>query len=123
MSASARVRVAGPIVTAILAMVPILGLAACAQPVTGTSTPAATTKSAASSAPPMTVVESTVVVAPPETVTVQPAPVPRTPCQQLYADGYSYDATYLAWETAGYPSNWDADSDGFPCEQSYGDQN
>lgn len=120
MSVSARVRV----VSAIVALVPALGLVACAQPVSGTSTPAAATKSTRSSSAPTTVVtESTVVVAPPETVTVQPAPNPRTPCQQLFSDGYSYDAAYDAWVVAGFPLNWDADDDGFPCEQSYGDQN
>jgi hypothetical protein len=117
-SSAARVRVVAAIFTGVAAF----GLAACAQPVTGTSTPAATTKPV-----PTTVVESTIVVAPPETVTVQqaprPQPQPLTPCQQLYADGYSYDAAYVAWADAGFPANWDADYDGFPCEQSYGDQN
>lgn len=118
-SSAARVRA----VTAVLALlVPAFGLAACAQPVSGTGTPAPTTQPS-SSAPPTVIVESTVVVAPPETVTVQQAPKPLTPCQQLYADGYSYDAAYVAWADAGYPPNWDADWDGFPCEQSYGDQN
>jgi hypothetical protein len=117
-TSAARVRV----VTAVLALVPAFGLAACAQPVSGTGTPAATTRPS-SPAPSTVVVESTVVVAPPETVTVQQAPQPLTPCQQLYADGYSYDAAYAAWADAGYPANWDADYDGLPCEQSYGDQN
>jgi hypothetical protein len=118
-TSAARVRA----VTAVLALVPAFGLAACAQPVSGTGSPAPTTKPT-SSAPPTVVVESTVVVAPPpETVTVQPAPKPLTPCQQLYVDGYSYDSAYVAWGDAGYPANWDADSDGWPCEQSYGDQN
>jgi hypothetical protein len=109
------------VVAALFTGVAAFGLAACAQPVSGTSTPATTTKPA-----PTTVVESTVVVAPPETVTVQETPqpqTPRTPCQQLYADGYTYDAAFDAWVAAGVPVNWDADKDGFPCEQSYGDQN
>jgi hypothetical protein len=119
-TSAARVRV----VTAVVALVPAFGLAACAQPVSGTGTPAATTKTTTSSPAPSTVVvESTVVVAPPETVTVQPAPKPLTPCRRMYADGYSYDAAYVAWADAGFPLNWDADSDGFPCEQSYGEQN
>lgn len=124
MSISAvRVRVAA----AILGGVAVLALAACARPVTGTSTPADAPKPAAGSSAPSTLAPSTVYVTPPATVTVQQAPPkprqPLTPCQRLYADGYSYDAAYSKWAEAGFPPNWDADSDGFPCEQSYGEQN
>ena len=115
---AARVRV----VAATVGGMAVLGLAACAQPVSGTGAPAP--KPTTSSAAPTTVVvESTVVVAPPETVTVQPAPQPKTPCQRMYADGYTYEAAYTAWADAGFPINWDADKDGYPCEQSYGNQN
>ena len=108
-----------------IAGVALLGLAGCAQPVTGASAPAAAAPKATASAPTSTVVvtPSTVYVPPPQTVTVTPAPKPRTPCQKLYADGYSYDVAYAAWAEAGYPANWDADEDGLPCEQSYGEQN
>jgi hypothetical protein len=111
---------------AILGGVAVLGLAGCAQPVTGTGTPAAAQKPATTSQATSTVVvtPSTVTVTPPPTVTVQKAPPkPRTPCQQLYAQGYSYAAAYTEWANAGYPVNWDADKDGLPCEQSYGEQN
>jgi hypothetical protein len=115
-----RTRVAG----ATLSAVAVLGLAACAQPVSGTGTPAA---SQATSAPPpstVTVAPSTVYVPPPETVTVRQQPAkPLTPCQKLHAAGYSYDVAYAEWVDAGFPVNWDADKDGLPCEQSYGEQN
>jgi hypothetical protein len=115
----------GRAVAAAVAGVALLGLAGCAQPVTGASAPAATPKAATSTPPPSTVVvqPSTVYVPPPQTVTVTTAPKPRTPCQKLHADGYSFDVAYAAWVQAGYPANWDADHDGLPCEQSYGEQN
>ena len=110
-------------VAAAVAGVALLGLAGCAQPVSGTSAAAAAPKTTAST-PTSTVVvtPSTVYVPPPRTVTVTNAPKPRTPCQKLYADGYSYDVAYAALVQAGYPVNWDADHDGLPCEQSYGEQ-
>ncbi|HEV7651734.1 MAG TPA: hypothetical protein VGP26_26570 [Actinophytocola sp.] len=120
---AARIRVAA----AILGGVAVLGLAGCARPVTGTGTPAATPKSAVTSQAPPSVAPSTVYVTPPATVTVRQAPPkPRqalTPCQRMYAAGYSFDAAFSAWAEAGFPPNWDADNDGFPCEQSYGEQN
>lgn len=115
---AARVRfVAATVVGAAV----VLGLAACAQPVTGTASAA---NVAASSPAPTTVAPSTVYTTPPETVTVRPAPPNRlTPCQRMHADGYSFDAAYAEWALAGYPLNWDADKDGLPCEQSYGERN
>jgi hypothetical protein len=80
-------------------------------------------------APPQTSVTTpqTVVVQPPVTVTRPQTTVETQPnltqCQRLYTEGYSYIYTYNAWASAGYPSSWDADHDGFPCEQSYGNQN
>jgi len=117
---AARIRVAA----AILGGVAVLGIAGCAQPVTGTSAPAATQAPAPTSQATSTVVPpATVTVTPPATVTVAAPPKPQTPCQRLYAQGYSYAAAYSAWADAGYPLNWDADKDGLPCEQSYGEQN
>jgi hypothetical protein len=110
-------------VAAVVAGVALLGLAGCAQPVAGASSPAAAPKTTANTPTSTVVVQpSTVYVSPPQTVTVTNAPKPRTPCQKLYADGYSYDVAFAAWEQAGYPANWDADHDGLPCEQSYGEQ-
>jgi len=107
---------------ATVAGVALLGLTACARPTAGTAVPAATTTE---TPPPTTVVTpppATVYVVP-ETVTVPKTPAkPLTPCQRLHADGYSYAVAYTEWELAGYPANWDADHDGFPCEQSYGEQ-
>lgn len=70
----------------------------------------------------------TVYVAPPVTVTApEPAPVSpkptQTPCQWLEANGYSYTFAVESWVDEGLPMNWDADRDGYPCEQSYGNQN
>ena len=101
----------------------VLGLAGCAQPVSGTSTPAATPESTAGARPSTAAPPSTVYVQPPATVTVTNAPKPRTPCQKLHADGYSFDVAFDAWIQAGSPASWDADHDGLPCEQSYGEQN
>jgi hypothetical protein len=117
---AARVRF---VPAALIGAAALLGLAACAQPVSGTGGPASTAEPTASSPAPATVVvPSTVYVTPPAPVTVQPT-TPLTPCQRMYADGYTYDAAYAAWERAGYPVNWDADKDGLPCEQTYGEQN
>ena len=86
--------------------------------------PAAPVTSTVTVAPPQTVV-----VPPPVTVTQQaPAaqakpPRDRTACQWMHSNGYSYTAAYNAWLAAGYPLNWDADRDGWPCEQTFGDRN
>jgi hypothetical protein len=107
--------------------VTLLGLSACAQPIPGTGTSAPTETSTVDTQSSVTVVvppPETVYVAPPETVTVPGAPTkPLTPCQQMYVDGYSYELAYAAWQRADFPPNWDADHDGYPCEQSYGEQN
>ncbi|UUV33168.1 hypothetical protein NQK81_06855 [Amycolatopsis roodepoortensis] len=68
-------------------------------------------------APPAT---SVVVVEPPVTVTRAPS---RTSCQRLLAEGFSYTYAFEAWVNAGRPLSWDADRDGYPCEQSYGNRN
>ncbi len=112
------------LVAAAITGLAVLGTAACAHPVTGTGTPADTV--APDSSAPTTVAPptSTVYVTAPETVTVpRPPAKPLTPCQRLRADGHSYDIAYAAWVEAGFPPNWDADHDGLPCEQSYGEQN
>jgi hypothetical protein len=104
----------------------LLGLTACAQPTAGLATPAATATTTASAQPPVTVVPppATVYVTPPATVTVPGTPEKAmTPCRRLHADGYSYEVAYAAWEQEGFPISWDADRDGYPCEQSYGNQN
>ncbi|UJW32072.1 hypothetical protein L3Q67_44230 [Saccharothrix sp. AJ9571] len=66
------------------------------------------------------------VTAPPPAVQAPPQPQPprnQTACQWMHTNGYSYTAAYNAWQDAGYPLNWDADRDGWPCEQSFGDRN
>ncbi|MEU3768625.1 hypothetical protein AB0E55_26510 [Amycolatopsis keratiniphila] len=68
-------------------------------------------------APPAT---SVIVVEPPVTVTRAPS---LTSCQRLFAEGFSYTYAYNAWVNAGRPLSWDADRDGYPCEQSYGNRN
>jgi hypothetical protein len=125
--ARARRNAFGPVVAAAFTGAAILGLTACAQPATGTPTPGstatvtvATSQPAAVPAPP----PSTVYVQPPATRTVTDTPgKPLTPCEHMYASGYSYDMAYAAWLREGSPLNWDADRDGLPCEQSYGQQN
>jgi len=47
----------------------------------------------------------------------------QTPCQWLYANGYSYPEAFAAWAQRGYPPNWSATNDGYPCQRSYGMQN
>jgi hypothetical protein len=101
----------------------VLGLVGCAQPVAGTGAPAPATPTTTAQQTSTVVVVPTVTVTPPATVTVTPAPKAMTPCQRMFAAGYSYDAAYAAWVDAGKPLNWDADKDGFPCEQSYGELN
>ncbi|AUI64290.1 hypothetical protein B1H26_41930 [Amycolatopsis sp. BJA-103] len=71
-------------------------------------------------APPAT---SVVVVEPPVTVTRVPVAPSLTSCQRLLADGFSYAYAFDAWVNAGRPLSWDADRDGYPCEQSYGNRN
>lgn len=114
------------VVAATLTGLACLGLAACGQSTAGTAKPASTSISTVRDEPSTTVITpppATVYVTPPATVTV-PAPVkPLTPCQRLHADGYSYSVAFDEWEKAGYPPNWDADHDGYPCEQSYGEMN
>jgi hypothetical protein len=105
----------------------VLGLAACAQPATGHASAAPTTTTAVVAPPPTAVAPPvTVYVAPPVTVTapVPVAPKPaQTSCQWLAANGYSYAFAVELWVDEGVPANWDADRDGYPCEQSYGNQN
>jgi hypothetical protein len=110
--------------------VTLLGLSGCAQPaaVPGSPAPAATPAPVAPS--PATVVAppppSTVymVPPPPQTVTVPAAPkAAQTSCQWLYANGYSYTAVLSIWAQENFPANWDADHDGYPCEQTYGNKN
>ncbi|WP_181771556.1 hypothetical protein [Amycolatopsis pittospori] len=71
-------------------------------------------------APPPT---SIVVVEPRVTVTRAPVAPSLTPCQRLFSEGYSFDYAFSAWINAGRPLSWDADRDGYPCEQSYGNRN
>jgi hypothetical protein len=100
-----------------------LVLTACARPTAGSAVSVPTATVTAS--PSVTVVvppPATVYAAPPATVTVPAVPA-QTPCQWLHANNYSYEQAYAAWAQEGYPINWDADRDGYPCEQSYGNQN
>lgn len=46
----------------------------------------------------------------------------QTSCQWLYANGYSYTAVLSIWAQENFPANWDADLDGYPCEQTYGNK-
>lgn len=107
----------------------VLGLTACAQPGLSPGIAVPATTSVAGTDPPATrAAPPTVYVAPPVTVTVpEPAPVApkpaQTPCQWLKANGYSYTFAVESWVDEGLPVNWDADHDGYPCEQSYGNQN
>jgi hypothetical protein len=117
----------------------VLGLAvSCSsapQPGAPTSSTAPTTTTVAPQAvlPPT---PSTVYVAPPETIvvpapstvymaprTVTRAPPAQTSCEWMHDNGYSYAQAYNAWLNAGSPSLWDADHDGYPCEQSFGNRN
>lgn len=93
------------------------------------TTPVPTTTSSVAPLPPVTITVpaplTVTVPAPPRPAPQQPQVVPRgqTPCQWLGANGYSYETAYLTWVDYGYPLNWDADKDGYPCEQTYGNQN
>ena len=96
---------------------------------------------------PQTPVPQTVFVPPPQTVTVAPAGIAassqwyaqpswinaqpwiaitpaagQTPCQWLYARGYTYARAFAAWAQNGYPASWSATGDGYPCQKSYGMQ-
>ena len=107
--------------------VTLLGLSACAQPaaVPGSPVPAATPAPVAPSPATVVAPPPTVYVAPPpQTVTVPAAPkMAQTSCQWLYANGYSYTAVLSIWAQENFPANWDADHDGYPCEQTYGNKN
>ena len=46
----------------------------------------------------------------------------QTPCQWLYAHGYSYPQAFAAWAKNGYPPSWSATGDGYPCQRTYGRQ-
>jgi hypothetical protein len=79
-------------------------------------------------APPEKVVvpaPSTVYVAPKTVTRSAPtaAPPARTSCEWMHDNGYSYVQAYSAWLNAGAPVSWDADHDGYPCEQSLENQN
>lgn len=116
-------------VTALLAsagaVVSVAALGGCGTPTAGTPVtvvreivPPSTTTAVV--APPPT---SVVVVEPPVTVTRAPAAPSLTSCRRLYAEGYSFTYAFNAWVNAGRPLSWDADRDGYPCEQSYGNRN
>jgi hypothetical protein len=116
----------GKRITAAVAGVLLFGLAACAQPVSGTGTPAPTNAGAqpSTSAPPTSTITVTPTVTPSATVTVSPPPAKQTTsCQRMHAEGFSYAEAYAEWQHAGRPPAWDADHDGYPCEQTYGNQN
>jgi hypothetical protein len=112
----------------------VVGCTAAAPGVPSPSTAPTTTTVAPQVALPPT--PSTVYVAPPETVVV-PAPSTvyvapktvtraspaRTSCEWMHDNGYSYGQAYNAWLNAGAPLLWDADRDGYPCEQSFGNRN
>lgn len=46
----------------------------------------------------------------------------QTDCQWLYANGYTYAEAFAAWAQRGYPANWSATNDGYPCQRTYGMQ-
>lgn len=75
-------------------------------------------------APPAVVIQPpvTVVQQQQQTTTVRAPEKTLTPCQRMGAEGYSYSYAYNAWVRAGYPVSWDADHDGIPCEQTYGER-
>ncbi len=54
-------------------------------------------------------------------ITITPS-AGQTPCQWLYARGFSYAQAYAAWAQNGYPASWSATGDGYPCQKSYGMQ-
>ncbi|HEY3470392.1 MAG TPA: hypothetical protein VGL47_35025 [Amycolatopsis sp.] len=124
----------------------VLAASACGLPRTVPAQAPATATVTAPSTPTVTVAPpQTVVVPPPQTVyvapkgptgqwyaqpgwinaqpwiTITPA-AGQTPCQWLYARGYSYAQAYAAWAQNGYPASWSATNDGYPCQKSYGRQ-
>ncbi|RSM57961.1 hypothetical protein DMH03_26485 [Amycolatopsis sp. WAC 01376] len=108
------------------AVVSVVGLGGCGTPTAGTPitvvreiAPPSTTTAVVLAPPPTSVV----VVEPPMTVTRAPAVQRLTSCQRLLAEGYSFEYAFSAWVNAGRPLSWDADRDGYPCEQSYGNRN
>lgn len=46
----------------------------------------------------------------------------QTDCQWLYEHGYTYAQAFAAWAQHGYPANWSATGDGYPCQRTYGKQ-
>ena len=131
----------------VVAVSAVLAAAACGVPVAGTAIPAhvSTVVTTAPSTPvttvPPPVVTSTTTAPPPRPVMpassqwyaqpgwiyAQPwitiANVPgQTPCQWLHASGYGYPQAFAAWAQNGYPANWSATGDGYPCQKSYGMQ-
>lgn len=54
-------------------------------------------------------------------IAITPGPG-QTDCQWLHANGYSYAQAFAAWAQNGYPANWSATNDGYPCQRSYGMQ-
>lgn len=54
-------------------------------------------------------------------ITITPA-TGQTACQWLFANGYSYAQAFAAWAQNGYPANWSATNDGYPCQRTYGMQ-
>ncbi|WP_329055936.1 hypothetical protein OG738_20135 [Amycolatopsis sp. NBC_01488] len=130
----------------------VLAIAACGVPIKGIAIPAASTVVTTIPSTPTIIVAptSTVVVQPPVPTPIAPPPrtyVPassqwyaqsgwiyaqpwvtitnsgsQTPCQWLYAQGYDYPHAYAAWAQNGYPANWSATGDGYPCQKSYGMQ-
>lgn len=46
----------------------------------------------------------------------------QTDCQWLYANGYTYAQAFAAWARRGYPADWSATNDGYPCQRTYGMQ-
>lgn len=103
-------------------------LTGCAMAVPGTPAPirqsVPTTAPLRSASPRTTVppgIVTTVVPAPSTVVVTSPQALTR--CQEMYAQGLSYSTAFSEWVAAGSPASWDADHDGYPCEQTYGDQN
>ncbi|WP_233599143.1 hypothetical protein [Amycolatopsis sp. WAC 01375] len=109
------------------AVASVVGLGGCGTPTAGTpitvvreiAPPSTTTAVVVAPPPPASVV----VVEPPTTVTRAPAVQRLTSCRRLLAEGYSFEYAFSAWVNAGRPLSWDADRDGYPCEQSYGNRN
>jgi hypothetical protein len=102
----------------------VIGLTACAQP-TAPAPPSPIVTSTNPVPAPATIIvppPETVYVVPPKTVTAPPKAT-QTSCQWLRANGYSYAQMATLWAQDRFPMNWDADRDGYPCEQSYGNQN